>query len=73
MLVKPIGVKTQNIKFWPLRPISHDASQMLFFSSSCFNQRKFFMHQTVVKQCNDIVNAVRKDKDVIIKQRRKGW
>ena len=26
MLVKPLGVKTQNVKFWPLGPISHDAS-----------------------------------------------
>ena len=28
MLVKPLGVKTQIVKFSPLGPISHDASHM---------------------------------------------
>ena len=28
ILVKPLGVKTQNVKFLPLGPFSHDASQL---------------------------------------------
>ena len=35
MLVKPLGVKTKNVKFWPLGPFSHDASQLYFLT---FNQ-----------------------------------
>ena len=59
MLVKPIRVKTHNEKFWPLGPFSHDPNQMFILKHLFlpFIGRKFFMHQTVFKQWNDIVNT----------------
>ena len=33
MLVKPLGVKTQNMKILPLEPFSHDASHILNYTN----------------------------------------
>ena len=44
MLMKPLGVKTQNVKFCPLGPFSHDATQLSFFDILLFF---FYLQQNI--------------------------